>query len=670
MLNTKRRQLKLTQNFLLLRIIKAALFVLFILLTSTTSADSFTANSNSNANTNSGRHSTYMHTSKTTAAQLFANFRRKNKATATRSLFLLRRSRLSSSTSNSHNHNPLLTSRTAGKESISSSSNGSQARRLFQYPTSNLFSSTASGTDDNNKTSTSDDDENNNNKTTTTSNFTPPDPERLSSLMPEYDANGRPYTLYEKCVRRLYLTNLFHPVRLGLLNMEQLHSALNYPMDDPNITVVHVAGTNGKGSVSLKIARTLEAAGHTVGLFVSPHVASFRERMQVNGDLISEKEVEEYLPMIYDICERDHIPATFFEVTTALAFHFFASRNVDVVVLETGLGGRLDATNVVTNPDLCVITSIGLEHTRILGDTVELIAMEKAGIIKKDAPVLVGPNCPHDVIRQCALEKEAAGYYMCNDVLQPVTVEIEGTNTNAAYVDYDIENSRTARAAIKLLETSSRNKLKLPMEDSVMEKALAQRPPCRFQEMTVETDKGNNIKVLLDVAHNPDAMEHLIHKLAVSYPSNPMRIVVGFSADKDLQDCGSTLLSHVKDPHRIHLVEAAHPRAAKLEDMLEAEPRLREANFDEANRSITAQVKLAIDLVEQSRDNADLKTSREEEIVVVCGSVFLMAEAREAIGIDEPRDSKYIAEVAGANLRHGQEFFADTGIDADMADKK
>jgi len=146
-----------------------------------------------------------------------------------------------------------------------------------------------------------------------------------------------------------------------------------------NLIIIHVAGTNGKGSVSLKIAKTLELAGYKTGLFVSPHISSFRERMQVNSVPISEQEVEQFMPDIFSLCERNNIPATFFEVTTGLAFAYFGAHNVEAVVLETGLGGRLDATNVIKHPSLSIITSIGLEHTNILGDTVELIAKEKAG---------------------------------------------------------------------------------------------------------------------------------------------------------------------------------------------------------------------------------------------------------------------------------------------------
>lgn len=482
--------------------------------------------------------------------------------------------------------------------------------------------------------------------------YVPPDPDKLASLMPEQNPDGQPYSLYEKCVRRLYLTNLFHPVKLGLQNIERLHNALGNPMDDPNLVLVHVAGTNGKGSTSIKIARTLELAGMNVGLFVSPHIASFRERMQVNHELISEQEVEQFLPMIYDICEKERIPATFFEVTTALAFQFFASRKVNAVVLETGLGGRLDATNVVKRPSVCVITSIGLEHTRILGDTVELIAMEKAGIIKKGAPVVVGPHCPHDTIRKCAAERQASNYYTCVDVLDKLELARDNSSIlDGEYVDYDVENAVIARAALKVLEMNG-NLKDFPLREDLIQKGTQQRPPCRFEELCIRgpSRDGKLVKVILDVAHNPDAMKYLVKKIQATYPKtqDKIRMVVGFSSDKDLKQCGKTLLDFVTDPSRLHLVEAAHPRAAKLEDLLRAEPELRKSNFDEKDRSITKQVQSALHFAEKN-----------SELLLVCGSVFLMAEAREAIGIDEPRDSKYIAEVAGANLRHGQEFFAD-----------
>ena len=397
---------------------------------------------------------------------------------------------------------------------------------------------------------------------------------------------------------------------------------------------------------------------------MSPHVSSFRERMQVNGIPISEEWVSELLPEIYDICESHKIPATFFEVTTALAFAFFDKLGADVVVLETGLGGRLDATNVITNPAVCVITSIGLEHTRILGDTRELIAGEKAGIIKKGAPVLVGPNVVHSVIRDQARLKGAEGYYTCEDILGNDDGDV-ASMSDSEFVDYDAENARIARSALMLLQnrnSSSTHKLNVPFSESDIEKGTSQRPPCRFEEMQIpiqddessSSSSGKIVPVILDVAHNPDAMKYLAAKLELTYPNQAKRIVVGFSSDKDLAQCGETLLSIVPDPSSIHLVQASHPRAATLEHILESYPKLANSNFDESDRSIAAQVKSGLRLA-----------AEKEEILIVCGSVFLMSEAREAVGIDEPRDSEYIAEVAGCNLKSSQENFADTDPESD-----
>jgi len=464
-----------------------------------------------------------------------------------------------------------------------------------------------------------------------------------SSAIPEIMAvdskeTKRQFTPYEQWVRRLYQTNLFHPVKLGLQNMNELHELLGRPMD--KLTVVHIAGTNGKGSVCLKIAKTLELNGLRVGLFCSPHVSSFRERMQVNGRLISEEQVIEFLPRIYDLCKEHDIPATFFEITTALAFMFFAEEQVDVVVLETGLGGRLDATNIVKRPALSVITSIGLEHTRILGDTVEKIAVEKGGIIKPDCPVLVGPHVPHEVLRECAREKQAKAYYTCDDVLG---------ESPTAITDYDEENARIAAAAIQLLT-------EYDVPEDVVEQGTRERPPCRFEILELDDD----LTVVLDVAHNPAAMEYLVRKLQTTYPNDKFRVVVGMSSDKDIGKCGRSILEAVNDDAQsIHVVQAAHPRAATIEAILVAEPRLKDSHFDSEDRSIGKQVREAMRL---ARVNG--------EVLVVCGSVFLMAEAREALGIDEPRDSQYIAEVAGAGMRSGQENFGNTDPEPDSQSNK
>jgi len=366
--------------------------------------------------------------------------------------------------------------------------------------------------------------------------------------------------------------------------------------------------------------------------------------MQVNGELISEDDVVELLPQVYELCVKHDIPATFFEITTLLAFLFYAKHEVDFVVLETGLGGRLDATNVIVHPALAVITSIGLEHTRILGDTIDKIAREKGGIIKKGCPVLVGPNCPHQVLQDCAQRVGAGSYYVPDLVL--------GDSFDHQTTDYDEENQRIATAALLLLKQSHPDVLKdLTLDD--IKKSVLIRPPCRFEEVRLE-----NVKAILDVAHNPPAMEYLMLKLQKSYPSQSFRFVVGMSSDKDLGQCARSLLSIVGAPS-IHLVEAAHPRAAKIQDIIAAEPSFSDCHFCLDDRSITKQVADSLKLAEENG-----------EILVVCGSVFLMAEARQSLGFDEPRDSEYISEVAGAGLRQMQENFGNTTIEDGPSKKK
>jgi len=443
---------------------------------------------------------------------------------------------------------------------------------------------------------------------------------------------------------------------------------LNFPSQQ-DVTVVHVAGSNGKGSTSLKIAKTFELSKHTTGLFVSPHISSFRERMLVNSIPISESEVERLLPRVFKACEENNIPATFFEITTALAFLFFAERGVDVVVLETGLGGRLDSTNVIKNPALSVITSISLEHTTILGDTIEKIAREKGGIIKKGRPVLVGDNAPHDVLRECSRERQASAYYTCEDVLNEPD-RVEQAN---GFKDYDKENTRLAKAAIAILQ---RQKQESSSEDHPVKgihhhisnmhisEGTSQRPSCRFELVKVFVDSegvvsqgnvmqhdGKAVQVVLDVAHNPSAIHHLTCKLESTYPNQPKRFIAGFSSDKDIPKCLELiLLASSGRPNSIHIVQASHPRAASIESILEVTPDLAdELNFSLDDRSITAQIQYALRLAKQKN-----------EVLVVCGSVFLMAEARQSLGFKEPMDSKYISEVAGSHLKHGQENFSDS----------
>ena len=383
------------------------------------------------------------------------------------------------------------------------------------------------------------------------------DPTVRTSTMPEYTS----------LIRKLYNYNILHPVKMGLENSQKLYKLFGRPLD--GIPIVHVAGTNGKGSVSLKTAECLRRGGLRTGLFVSPHISSFRERIQVNGVSATEETVVELLPKVFELCETHNIPATFFELTCSLAFVAFQRAQCEAIVLEVGLGGRLDSTNVVT-PNLTIITSIQLDHTKILGDTIEKIAMEKAGIMKPGVDVLVGPGCPIELLRAEA-GRVGAPFYTLSDVLQPEEITYKVPQTEDEFADIDQLNTDITRAALRLLKQSSEassssgssnsnSKLLKCLSTVGMEDGLKLRPPCRFEIIPQTVNLGGvsvSVDVVLDIAHNEDAMVALLRKVDGLYHSpvhetktennlgpdaRCIRVVLGMSSDKDIHKCLAPVL--------------------------------------------------------------------------------------------------------------------------------
>lgn len=314
---------------------------------------------------------------------------------------------------------------------------------------------------------------------------------------------------YEQLLDKLLNINTQKGVKLGLSQMQKLSTTFGHP--EKKFRSVHIAGSNGKGSVACKIAKGLEQVYPKVGLFTSPHISTFRERIRINGQMITEDEFKGILNQIIDE------PGTFFELTTLAAFLYFAEKEVDFAVIETGLGGRLDATNIVT-PELSVITSISLEHTEFLGDTIEQIASEKAGIIKPGVPVVLGPKA--------------------SMITSPQAIQVKGS-----FSTVDEENSAIAKKSMELL--------KLPCD--VVEKALTKRPNCRMEQ------KGN---MILDVAHNPDALERYFQEDR----RRPLQVICALSKNKDLQKCLSIISQHADS---IYLVEAPNGRSAQKSTLRE-----------------------------------------------------------------------------------------------------
>lgn len=314
------------------------------------------------------------------------------------------------------------------------------------------------------------------------------------------------------------------------------------------LPVIHIAGTNGKGSVSTKMAFTLQNAGYKVGLYTSPHIFSFCERIQINQKNISKEDVVKGFNEIFDLIDKNEMNVSFFEATTALAFKYFKMYKLDISAIEVGMGGVGDATNII-DPLISVITSIGLEHTSILGESIEEIAKHKAGIIKPRRPCILGPDLPYELFSKIAKERNAP--------LIQVDPKLKGR-------DFDLVNTKIAEAALYALRSYYPS---YKITDDIIEANCSTSTICRNQQVpenqlkySIESSVYPH-KVILDVAHNPHATEYLIKKVKSDYPNHPIKAIVGFAKEKDIS---GTLKEVVGEVQSIHLVEAKHFRALPI----------------------------------------------------------------------------------------------------------
>lgn len=408
---------------------------------------------------------------------------------------------------------------------------------------------------------------------------------------------------YLQVLQKLYSINRFG-MKLGLDNISKLLDKLGNP--EKQIPVIHVAGTNGKGSTTTKIASALTYAKKRVGLYTSPHISSFRERIQINGEKIIEAQVATYLEHLFQIASENDIKATFFEYVTALAFAHFRDQKVDFAVFETGLGGRLDATNACV-PVLSVITSISYDHTSILGETLEEITKEKAGIIKKNIPVVIGPNVSLDFIETVAKK------------LSSPIIQVKKCSSS-----FEEENRMIAKEALDYLAKS------IPISQEAISKGQEACPPCRYEKVPNEQlykKLGGAIPyvTILDVAHNPDGLFRLFSRIREEYNEHPLHVVYGASKDKDIDGCLAIILKEAKN---ITFVEAESERAQKKEELIKASQKM------DPEREFTI----------SSLPQAFQKASVENAVFVICGTFFIMKEARSFLGYDDLQDELAIQE--------------------------
>jgi len=378
----------------------------------------------------------------------------------------------------------------------------------------------------------------------------------------------------ERSVQYLYGLQR-HGIKPGLARTHALLDALGNP--HRSFQSLHVGGTNGKGSTAAMMASVLERQGVRVGLYTSPHLIDFTERIQVNGRVIPADRVGALIETIRQVSERCLAdPPTFFEATTVLAFAYFAEAGVDCAVVEVGMGGRCDATNVLT-PLVSVITTIGLDHQEYLGQTLEAIAYEKAGIIKPAVPVVVGRLVPGplSVIRHEAADRGADGVVLGEDFdargEDPDQFVYGGLRWH--YEDlscplpgrHQLDNAACALAALELAEARG---LRVS-EEAVREGLCAVSWPGRLE---LVHRRPRQPDVWLDVAHNPQAADALAaHLTARSVRRDPatsggLVLVVGMMQDKDRKGVLSRL-SAVPAVRHLIVTGAAHPRAAAPQEL-------------------------------------------------------------------------------------------------------
>ncbi len=344
-------------------------------------------------------------------------------------------------------------------------------------------------------------------------------------------------------------------MKLGLENISELLASLGNPQE--KYPTIHVAGTNGKGSVSSMIAAALQANGYKTGLYTSPHLVNFTERIKINGEEIPREYVADFLQSNWHKIEE--LKATFFEVTTALMFRYFADMNVEVAVIETGLGGRLDGTNVLHKPLATVITSIGLEHTQILGGTLELIAAEKAGIFKQGSPAIVNVEEKlRHVFTKKAYEVWTSVTFVDNESQLPQ--DLSDMSLKGRHQE---ENIRTVLATLGLIS--------LPLDTKkafhgILHTASLTKLRARLEILSYENADKKGVKLMLDVAHNAPAFEYL-RDYFIGIGVKPI-VVAGFAKDKDIDDIlsiiksfSSSFIAVAADMHRALLAEELHKTA-------------------------------------------------------------------------------------------------------------
>jgi dihydrofolate synthase/folylpolyglutamate synthase len=379
---------------------------------------------------------------------------------------------------------------------------------------------------------------------------------------------------------------------------------------------IHIGGTNGKGSTSHMLAAILQTAGYKTGLYTSPHLKDFRERIKINGKMIEEDYIVDFTQRIQPMIDK--LEPSFFEITVVMAYECFAAQQVDIAVVEVGLGGRLDSTNIIT-PELCIITNIGRDHMNILGDTVEKIAYEKAGIIKPGVPVIIGETLAET---KQVFEEKAAGenapivfanekrwvadWHIKNHLLQVSVADSELDDQQEHYtLDlaglYQVKNILPVIEAVHLLREKGWKIKEEQLQEALQHVKRITGLHGRWEVV------HHHPRVILDVSHNEDGIKQIVQQLELT-DFDHLHIVIGFVKDKEI----SAVLKLLPHNATYYFTKAQIARALPEDElaMLAETAALKGLSYVEVNMAL----------------REALSSAKPNDLVLVCGSVFLVGE--------------------------------------------
>lgn len=406
----------------------------------------------------------------------------------------------------------------------------------------------------------------------------------------------------EKLLDELYSYSM-HGIKLGLENIKKICEELGNPQE--SYKIIHIAGTNGKGSTATTLETILLKAGYKTGKYTSPHILKFNERIRMNGSDISDEEIAYYYNEVKEAIKRADVKPTFFEVTTAMMFKYFQDKGAEYVVLETGMGGRYDATNI-TKAELCIITNVTLDHTEYLGDTVYKISKEKAGIIKECPKVIVADSDPEFLK---AIGEEKAQIINVLEKYSKTEAELDFKNfvtkidVDGEHFDFSLFGEYQVKNFLCAYEAA--RELGIDIE-TIKEAASETVWQCRFERFSTEP------LVVLDGAHNPDGMTELKKVIQRGYNPDEVVAVVSILKDKDREKMMGILKEAVADIICTSIED--NPRGTSGEELFKI---LKDKSGCIVENNLMKAYEKAL--------------SMNKKIVVICGSFYLLSRFKEEI---------------------------------------